>query len=289
MFQTNLKKLKFYYRGKARDIYELGGDLLLIPTDRISCFDYVLPTTIPDKGKILNRMSMFWFNYLKGVVPNHVISGDVGKIAEFVPDGELESYRDRIMIVKKAKRIDIECVVRGYLSGSAWQEYIKSGTVTGIKLPKGLKESEKLPEPLFTPAFKALSGHDENITEKRMIELQGAAVSAFLREKSLALYSSAAEYADRKGIIIADTKFEFGTLADGSIILIDEALTPDSSRFWDKSKYAAGRSQDSFDKQFVRDYLESIKWNKQPPVPELPADIVAKTKEKYLEALKRLV
>jgi phosphoribosylaminoimidazole-succinocarboxamide synthase len=288
MFETDLKKMKLFYRGKARDIYELDDNLLIIATDRISCFDYVLPTQIPDKGKVLNKMSFFWFDYLKDILPNHVISKDISAVSGFLPSDKLDDYRDRIMIAKKAKRINIECVVRGYLSGSAWKEYKDSGNVCGIKLPGGMKESEKLPEPIFTPAVKSMSGHDINVTEEQMIINEGGGTSSYMKEKSLLLYKTAVKHAAKKGIIIADTKFEFGTGPDGKIILIDEVLTPDSSRFWDKEKYAAGRSQDSFDKQFVRDYLESIKWGKQPPVPELPSDIVQKTREKYFEAYKRL-
>lgn len=288
MFETDLKNLKLFYRGKARDIYELDDNLLIIATDRISCFDYVLPTKIPDKGKILNKMSFFWFDYLKDILPNHVISSDISTVSGFLPDDKLDDYRERIMIVKKAKRINIECVIRGYLSGSAWKEYKDSGNVCGIKLPEGMKESEKLPEPIFTPAVKSMSGHDINITEEQMIINEGGKTSGYMKEKSLLLYKTAVKHAAKKGIVIADTKFEFGTEPDGKIMLIDEVLTPDSSRFWDKEKYAAGRSQDSFDKQFVRDYLESIKWNKQPPVPQLPSDIVQKTREKYFEAYKRL-
>lgn len=289
MYETDLKNLKLFYRGKARDIYELDDNLLIIATDRISCFDYVLPTTIPGKGKILNKMSLFWFDYLKDIMPNHVVSADISKISKIFPENELEDYRDRIMVVKKAKRINIECVVRGYLSGSAWKEYSESGVVSGIDMPPGMKESEKLAEPIFTPAAKSMTGHDINITEEQMVINEGKERSAYLKAKSIELYKTAVKYAEKSGIIIADTKFEFGLLPDNKIIIIDEIFTPDSSRFWDKKKYAPGRGQDSFDKQYVRDYLESIKWDKQPPVPPLPEEVVKKTKDKYFEAYTRLI
>ena len=278
--------LKPIYSGKVREIYDIGkyngfDALLIVATDRISCFDYILPTLIPDKGKILTKMSNFWFKYVENIVPNHLI------VAE--PQDIPEEFRERSVIVKKAKRINIECVVRGYLSGSAWQEYKNSGIVCGIKLPSGLRESDKLPEPIFTPATKEEKGvHDRNISFEEMENIVGKDIAEKLRDYSLSIYEKATKYAEAKNIIIADTKFEFG-LVDNQLILIDEVLTPDSSRFWDKLKYRSGQPQDSFDKQFVRDYLISIKWNKEPPVPELPEGIVKKTQEKYLEAYNRIV
>ena len=278
--------LKPIYSGKVREIYDIGkyngfDALLIVATDRISCFDYILPTLIPDKGKILTKMSNFWFKYVENIVPNHLI------VAE--PQDLPEEFRERSVIVKKAKRINIECVVRGYLSGSAWQEYKNSGIVCGIKLPSGLRESDKLPEPIFTPATKEEKGiHDRNISFEEMENIVGKDIAEKLRDYSLSIYEKATKYAENKNIIIADTKFEFG-LVDNQLILIDEVLTPDSSRFWDKLKYRPGQSQESFDKQFVRDYLISIKWNKEPPVPELPEGIVKKTQEKYLEAYNRIV
>jgi len=286
VLQTELKGIKLFKRGKVRDIYELGDKLLIVATDRISAFDYVLPNGIPYKGKVLNGLSAFWFDFTRSIVPNHMISTE---ISEF-PD-ELHRFADllegRAMLVKKAERIDIECVVRGYISGSAWREYRQGGTVCGMKLPEGLRESDELPEPIFTPAIKAETGHDENIPISRMKGLIGEDLTERIIEKSIEIYRAAVEYADSRGIIIADTKFEFGLL-DGQLIVIDEMLTPDSSRFWDKSDYEPGRPQRSFDKQYVRDYLESINWDKQPPVPELPEDVVRNTSLKYLEAYRRI-
>lgn len=289
MREAQISTLKLFYRGKARDIYEIDKDkLLIVATDRISCFDYVLPTEIPDKGKILNMMSLFWFNYAGDIIENHIVISEWEKIKRYLA-GEKNAgdYRDRCVVVQKAKRINIECIVRGYLSGSAWKEYKESGIVSGIRLKENMKESEKLDEPIFTPSVKSMSGHDINITEEQMIINETKETTGYLKEKSLSLYRKASAYAYRKGIILADTKFEFGTIGS-KIILIDEIFTPDSSRFWDKDKYSPGRGQDSFDKQFVRDYLEKIGWNKQPPVPALPEDIVSKTREKYLEAYKRI-
>lgn len=272
--------MKLLYRGKVRDVYEVDNErLLIVATDRISCFDYILPTLIPDKGKILTKISIFWFNYLKDIIENHLISSDT----------DIEEFKGRAMLVKKAKRIDIECIVRGYLSGSAWKEYQQNYCcVCGNKLPLGLKESEKLPYPIFTPSTKATDGkHDINIKEDEAEKIVGCEIVKIIKEKSIMLYEKAAEYALKKGIIIADTKFEFGVAA-GKIILIDEIFTPDSSRFWDKEKYQPGQPQENFDKQFVRNYLEKIKWNKQPPAPELPEEVVRKTREIYLEAERRL-
>lgn len=278
--------LKVFAKGKVRDIYDLGDVLLMIATDRISAFDCVIPNGIPDKGRVLTAISMYWFDYTRDIIQNHLITGDVNKF----PD-ELEDYSEilkgRSMLVYKAGRIDIECVVRGYLSGSAWNEYKETGAVCGIELPPGLGESYKLPEPIFTPAIKASSGHDENISEERAAELIGNEIKDKIKNKSIEIYQKASKRAESGGIIIADTKFEFG-LKDGRLILIDELLTPDSSRFWLKDEYEPGRPQKSVDKQFVRDYLEDIGWNKNPPAPELPGDIVQKTSERYLIAYRMI-
>jgi len=287
LLQTDFPDLELYASGKVRDLYLVGNDhLLFVATDRISAFDYVLATGIPQKGRVLTQLSLFWFDFLKDVVPNHLATADVHKYP-----AELQKHaaqlRGRSMLVVKADMITIECVARGYLSGSGWKEYKSSGTVCGIKLPAGLKESDKLPEPIFTPATKATSGHDENISFDRMVELAGAELSEQLRDLTLRIYQTAADYAETRGIIIADTKFEFGRTA-GGLVLADEVLTPDSSRFWPKDKYKAGGPQDSFDKQYVRDYLEAIKWNKQPPAPGLPPEVAARTSEKYVEAYTQL-
>jgi phosphoribosylaminoimidazole-succinocarboxamide synthase len=288
IYQTCIKELKLFKRGKVRDIYQLDEDkLLIVATDRISCFDVVLPTPIPEKGKILTRISLFWFNYLKDIVDNHLISYKLEDLPSFLTEYK-DILKDRFMIVKKCKVIEFECVVRGYLSGSAWREYKSKGNVCGINLPQGLKESQKLEEPIFTPATKAVSGHDENVDFNYMQEKIGE-LAKKLRDLSISLYKKAALYAESKGIIIADTKFEFGLDEEGKIILVDEVLTPDSSRFWPKDKYKVGGPQVSFDKQFVRDYLEEIGWNKTPPAPILPEKIVKKTVEKYQEALTALV
>ncbi len=284
---TDCPGLELLARGKVRDIYDLGGRLLIVATDRISAFDYVLPSAIPHKGQVLTALSQFWFGYTKGIVRNHFISTQV---ADF-PNAAQEYatiLEGRTMLVRKAQRVDIECVVRGYLSGSAWREYRQSGTVCGGRLPAGLRESDKLPEPIFTPATKAVSGHDENISVERMAELVGADVTDALKTASIALYGAAADYALSQGIIIADTKFEFGYL-DGALMLIDEALTPDSSRFWSLQDYKPGQGQASFDKQYVRDYLESLNWDKQPPVPLLIDEVVRGTSARYLAVYERLV
>lgn len=288
IIETKLEGIPFFFRGKVRDIYDLGKELIIVATDRISAFDVVLPTPIPDKGKILTQISLFWFNYLKDIVPNHLISGDVEDFpSQLSPYKEV--LKDRSMLVKKAGRINIECVVRGYLAGSSWEDYQRERKVCGIDLPKGLRESDRLPQPIFTPATKAQTGsHDINITEKQLIDNEGEEASLFLKEKSLACYKKANDYALSRGIIIADTKFEFGIIGD-EIILIDEVLTPDSSRFWDKESYQPGKPQLSFDKQFVRDYLESLNWDKNPPAPQLPEEIVQKTREKYQQAYQKLV
>jgi phosphoribosylaminoimidazole-succinocarboxamide synthase len=284
VLQTDFPGLKLRGRGKVRDIYELGDRLLIVATDRLSAFDVVLPTPIPDKGRVLTQLSMFWFEKLADIVPHHVISAK-----EF--PGELAPYRDsldgRAMLVRHAEPIPIECVVRGYLSGSGWKDYQKTGTVCGLPLPASLRESDRLPEPIFTPSTKATFGHDENISFVETATRVGRPLAERLRDTSLAIYRRAAEYAAARGILIADTKFEFGLIGE-QLIWIDEALTPDSSRFWPGDQYAPGKAQPSFDKQFVRDYLERIGWNKLPPAPILPADVVAGTRDKYREAYQRI-
>ena len=286
LLQTDFPDLKLFSRGKVRDLYDLGSELLLVASDRISAFDYVLASGIPEKGRVLTQISLFWFDFLKDAVRSHVVTADVGKY----PAGAQKysgQLRGRSMLVRKAQMFDVECVVRGYLSGSGWKDYQKTGSVCGIKLPAGLKESDKLPEPIFTPATKAQTGHDENISFAQMSSHLGEELAGRLRDLSISVYSKAAEYAAGKGIIIADTKFEFGQTAEG-IVLADEVLTPDSSRFWPADKYQPGRAQESFDKQFVRDYLESIQWNKQPPAPSLPDEVAQKTSEKYIQAYRIL-
>jgi len=271
-------------RGKVRDIYDLGDKLLLVSTDRISAFDWVLPTPIPDKGRILTQIAAFWFELLGE--PNHVITTDVEKMD--LPAGvDRSMLAGRTTLCRKTQVVPIECVVRGYLAGSGWAEYRQSGTVCGIRLPPGLQESSQLPEPIFTPATKAATGHDENISFERMVEIVGREVAEQLRERSLAIFRRGCQYALQRGIIIADTKFEFGWV-DDQLILIDEVLTPDSSRFWPADQYQPGRSQPSFDKQFVRDWLSSTTWDKNSPPPPLPDDVVEKTRQKYLEAFERL-
>jgi len=286
LLQTDFPDLNLYARGKVRDLYALDGQLLFVATDRISAFDYVLGTGIPEKGRVLTQLSLFWFDFLKNIVQNHLITANVDEYPAPLRK-HADALRGRSMLVKKAEMIDIECVARGYLSGSGWKEYQKTGAVCGIKLPAGLKESDKLPEPIFTPATKAVTGHDENISFEEMVKHTGRELAEPLRDLTLKIYSTASDYAAGKGIIIADTKFEFGRTADG-IILADEVLTPDSSRFWPADKYQPGHTQESFDKQFVRDYLEEIKWNKQPPAPSLPDEVARKTSEKYIQAYKTL-
>ncbi len=286
VFETHFPALKLIHRGKVRDLYEVEDQLLMVATDRISAFDVVMPTPIPDKGKVLTQLSVFWFEFLKDLVPNHLITADV---EEFPP--ACQPYREelhlRSMLVRKTEPLPVECIVRGYLAGSGLKEYRRSGTVCGIKLPAGLREADKLPEPIFTPSTKAQEGHDVNITFEECVRLIGPELAEKVRHLSLAIYKKAAAYAEERGIIIADTKFEFG-LADGKLLLIDEVLTPDSSRFWPKEEYEPGRPQKSFDKQFLRDWLEEIGWNKEPPAPELPPEIVEKTRARYLEAYKRI-
>lgn len=287
ILETDLEGLSPPIRGKVRDIYDLGDELLIVATDRISAFDCVLPNGIPEKGKILTAMSVFWFNFVAGIVGHHLITAEVDGFPE-----QLKRFKDilagRSMLVKKARRLNVECVVRGYLAGSGWREYREKGGVCGIGLPAGLRQSDELSLPVFTPATKAASGHDENITWERMVEIVGQAKAEFMRRKSFDIYRKASQYAESRGIIIADTKFEFGLLND-RIILIDEILSPDSSRFWPKEEYRPGEPQKSFDKQFVRDYLESLDWPKTPPAPPLPEEVIFKTRDKYLEAYHRLV
>jgi len=286
IINTELKDAKLFNRGKVRDIYDLDDKLLIVATDRISAFDVVLPNGIPYKGKVLNGLSVFWFNFTKNIVDNHLISAEIDSFPE-----SLKPYKEvleaRSMLVKKAERIDIECVVRGYLAGSAWREYRSKGTVCGQKLAKGLRESEKLPELLFTPAIKASSGHDENISIEKMNKLIGKEISNEIIEKSLSLFRAASEHAESCGLILCDTKFEFG-IYDDQLIVIDEMLTPDSSRFWSMKDYEPGRSQLSFDKQYVRDYLSKLDWDKEPPAPNLPDEVIEKTTQKYLEAYTRI-
>ena len=302
VLETQLAGLTIARRGKVRDVYDLGEHLLIVATDRISAFDYILGSGIPDKGKVLTQLSKFWFDRIIGdLVPHHLVSIDVDDFPA-VTRPHRDVLRGRSMLVKKTDPLQVECVARGYISGSGWKDYQKTGAVCGVKLPAGLVESDRLPAPIFTPATKAESGHDENISEAEAGDIVGKELIARLRDLTLEIYSRAVAHAESCGIILADTKFEFGlapanpsrhsaegATADGlELILIDEVLTPDSSRFWPKSEYKPGRSQPSFDKQFVRDYLERIGWNKQPPVPALPPDVIAGTREKYLDAFRRL-
>jgi len=287
ILETTLADRQPDRRGKVRDIYEFGDQLLIVATDRISAFDYVLGSGIPDKGKVLTQISQFWFERTRGIVRNHVIATDPAAFPEPARSAA-DLLRGRAMLVTRTEPLAIECVARGYLSGSGWKDYKATGELCGITLPKGLRESDRLPEPIFTPATKAQSGHDINISEKDAAAIVGDARLARARELTMRLYADGSAHADSKGIIVADTKFEFGVLPGGELILIDEVLTPDSSRFWPKDGYAPGGPQPSFDKQFVRDYLEQIRWNKQPPVPSLPPDVVARTREKYVDAFRRL-
>ncbi|RKY33449.1 MAG: phosphoribosylaminoimidazolesuccinocarboxamide synthase [Candidatus Omnitrophota bacterium] len=283
----NLLGVKFFKRGKVREIYDLEDKLLIISTDRISCFDVILPDTVPDKGRILTEMSIFWFQFIKDIITTHFITAAVSEYPEQLQAFK-KSLQGRSMLVKKTEPIPIECIVRGYLSGSAWQEYKKSQSICGIHLPTGLKESDKLPEVIFTPSTKADSGHDLNITQEYVKNNFGNELANELKEKSIAIYQKAAEYALDKGIIIADTKFEFGKI-NNEIILIDEVLTPDSSRFWPRKEYIPGNPQPSFDKQFVRDYLQTSGWSKNSPAPKLPEEIIVKTMHKYQQALVKIV
>ena len=287
LIRTDFPDLKLKASGKVRDVYDIDeNQLLFVASDRISAFDYVLATGIAHKGHVLNQISLFWFEFLADVVPNHLITADVDQYP-----ANLRKYADQLrgrsMLVRRAEIFPVECIVRGYISGSGWKEYKATGKVSGISLPAGLKESEALPEPIFTPSTKATSGHDENISFDRMCEIVGVETASHLRDLTLRVYKKAAAYARQRGMIIADTKFEFGQTAHG-ITLADEVLTPDSSRFWPADDYAPGRAQDSYDKQYVRDYLEQIHWNKQPPAPALPPDVARRTSEKYLEAYTQL-
>ncbi|HET7208961.1 MAG TPA: phosphoribosylaminoimidazolesuccinocarboxamide synthase [Terriglobales bacterium] len=287
LLQTDFPELELYASGKVRDVYRLDNEhLLFVATDRISAFDYVLATGIPHKGRVLTQISLFWFDFLKDIVANHLVTADVDQFPSTVKK-YANQLRGRSMMVVRGDMFPVECVVRGYLSGSGWKEYKASGKVCGIPLPTGLKESDKLPEPIFTPATKATTGHDENISFEEMCKIVDPEQARQLRDISLKLYTTAADYARQRGIIIADTKFEFGRTAAG-ITLADEVLTPDSSRFWPADKYASGKTQESYDKQYVRDYLEEIRWNKQPPAPSLPPEVARRTSEKYVEAYRQL-
>jgi phosphoribosylaminoimidazole-succinocarboxamide synthase len=287
LFETEFKDIQLLKRGKVRDIYDLGDRILLVASDRISAFDVVMPDTIPQKGRILTQISLFWFKIMESICPNHVITSNVEEYPE-VCKRYAEILDGRSMLVKKTNPLPIECVVRGYISGSGWKSYQKSGQICGIQLQEGLKESEKLPEPIFTPSTKEELGlHDINISFDEAVEKIGKPMAERVKALSISIYKKGAELADEKGIIIADTKFEFG-IANNELILIDEVLTPDSSRFWPKSEYKPGGSQKSFDKQFLRDYLLSIKWNQKPPAPSLPENVIIGTRDKYLEALQRL-
>ena len=284
VLNTDLKSLKLFKKGKVRDIYDLDDKLLIVATDRISAFDVVIPSGIPQKGRVLTTLSLFWFDFCQDIIANHLIPLRL----TFLPEQERKLLEGRTMLVKKTNPIPVECIVRGYLSGSAWKEYQSKGSVSGIKLPPRLQESEKLPEPIFTPSTKAQTGHDVNITFDELQNLVGAELASKLRQASLKIYLKASDYAEKRGIIIADTKFEFG-IGDGEVILIDELLTPDSSRFWSKEGYKPGKPQPSFDKQFARDYLNGLEWDKTPPAPELPPEIIEETSRKYLEACNRLL
>jgi phosphoribosylaminoimidazole-succinocarboxamide synthase len=291
VLQLELPGIKKIKSGKVREIFDLGDRLLFVASDRISAFDVIMPNGIPRKGEVLTQISYFWFAQTEAFQPNHLLSraGEAFRVPalEGLPESLKEQLARRSMIVKKCQPLAIECVVRGYLAGSGWKEYQKSQTVCGIKLPPGLKESSQLPEPIFTPATKAETGHDENISFEQACAITGPDIAKQARAASLKIYNAARDYAGQRGIIIADTKFEFGQI-DGQLLLIDEVLTPDSSRFWPADQYAPGRGQPSFDKQFVRDYLETLDWNKTPPGPKLPEDVVAKTSAKYLDAYERL-
>ena len=284
--KTELPGVKLHARGKVRDIYDLGEHFLIVATDRLSAFDVVLPTPIPNKGKVLTQMSAFWFDFFKDFVPNHVISTRLSDYPKQFGDFS-DQLRGRSMLVRKAKVFPVECVARGFLTGSGLKDYKKTGQVCGISLPPGLRDSDRLPHPIFTPATKAETGHDENISEEQAAQIIGEQNVSRLKDLTLSIYGRAVDYASRRGIIICDTKFEFGII-EGRITIVDEMLTPDSSRFWPADQYSPGKPQPSFDKQFVRDYLEKIEWNKQPPAPALPDDIVQRTSAKYSEALRIL-
>ena len=287
LIESHLPGVKLLRRGKVRDVYEITpNQLLMVATDRVSAFDVILGSGIPDKGRVLTQLSLFWFEFLRDVVPNHVISADVNEFPE-----PLQQFRDQLegrsMFIHLAKMVDVECVARGYLSGSGWKEYQQSGTICGIPLPDGLRDGDRLPSPIFTPATKATTGHDENIPFEHVVETVGLKLATQLRDLTLKIYDRAAAYAETRGIILADTKFEFGYV-DGRLVVADEVLTSDSSRFWPRATYKPGGPQPSYDKQYVRDYLETLDWNKQAPGPELPEEVVAKTREKYVEAYRIL-
>ena len=294
LLETSLAGLTLHRRGKVRDVYDVGNDLLIVTTDRISAFDYVLGSGIPDKGKVLTQLSAFWFERMGDLVPHHLIATDVARFPEALRSHAAVGnvLEGRSMLVRRTEPVPVECVARGYLSGSGWKEYQQTGSVCGVALPTGLRESDRLPEPIFTPATKAESGHDINISEAEAGRLVGAPLIARLKTLTLEIYRRGTVHAESKGIIIADTKFEFGLVGDGDpqtdVVLIDEVLTPDSSRFWPMDRYEPGHGQPSFDKQFVRDYLEEIRWDKQPPVPSLPDDVVRRTRDKYVEAYRLL-
>jgi len=286
LIESNISELKLISRGKVRDIYRVADELLIVATDRISAFDYILQTGIPRKGEVLTQLSLFWFEHFKSLLPTHVITADVEKYPPPLPKHR-DQLAGRSMMVSEAEMLPVECVARGYVSGSGWKDYQKTGSICGISLPSGILESGQLPEPIFTPATKATDGHDENISFDQAAEIVGRDVAGKVRDLTLDVYRRASEYARERGIIIADTKFEFGFI-DGELVLADEVLTPDSSRFWPADQYSPGGPQPSFDKQYVRDYLESINWNKLPPAPALPPDVARNTSEKYLEAYRRL-
>jgi len=283
---TDFIKLPLHIKGKVRNVYDLGDKLLIVVTDRISAFDVVFPNLIPNKGKVLNSISEFWFDYTKDIVDNHVITTDVSQYPEGL-SMFIEELQGRSMLVKKIKMAEAECIVRGYLEGSGLKDYQKTGKICGIKLPEGLKQAEKLPEPIFTPSTKALQGHDENVSFEELANKIGTDLAQRLKDTSIALYNKACKHAESKGMILADTKFEFGII-DGKLVVADEVFTPDSSRFWDAADYEIGRPQKSFDKQFLREYLEDIKWDKKPPAPVLPDEVIKKTEQKYIEAYERL-
>ena len=290
IFETSFGGLTVHRRGKVRDMYEVGDQLLMVATDRISAYDVVLASAIPDKGRVLTQLSAFWFTRTRGIVPNHMVSVDPAEYPAPL-QAEAETLQGRSMLVRRTTPIPIECVARGYLVGSGWREYQETGRVCGVELPRGLREADRLPEPIFTPATKAESGHDINISEDETAQRIGRQLTDRLRDLTLALYSFGAAHAEARGIIVADTKFEFGTTAaaeGGEVILIDEVLTPDSSRFWPRDLYTPGRAQPSFDKQYVRDYLDGIRWDRRPPAPELPPDVVEQTREKYRDAYRLL-
>lgn len=283
---TGFINLPLFIKGKVRNVYDLDDKLLIVVTDRISAFDVVFPNLIPNKGRVLNSISEFWFDYTSDIIGNHMITTDVNEYPAGLSQFK-EELQGRSMLVKKVKMVEAECIVRGYLEGSGLKEYQNTGSICGIKLPAGMKQCEKLPEPIFTPSTKATEGHDENVTFDVLVDKIGIELATKLRDTSIALYNKASKYAESKGLILADTKFEFGII-DGQLVVADEMFTPDSSRFWDVSDYEPGRPQKSFDKQFVREYLEDIKWDKKPPAPELPEDVISKTEAKYIEAYEKI-